>query len=166
MRSIILLICIPLALSGAERKPLVAFGGISHESDSFNPAKTTLADFSRRVSGPPEQMMAELAKGSTVVSGFIEGAKRFGLDLHPVLLTGAAPKGPVTDEAFTTLVDELIRQVKAAPRLDGLLLANHGAMVVESYPHGDTELIRRVRAALGPDFPIVVVHDFHANETP
>jgi microcystin degradation protein MlrC len=162
----VLLTAVPLSLSAQDRKPLIAFGGISHESDSFNPAKTTLADFGARAAGPAPQVLAELAKGNTVASGFIEGAKRFDLDLYPVLLTGAAPKGPVTDEAFTTLVDELIRQVKAAPHLDGLLLANHGAMVVESYPHGDTELIRRVRAALGPGFPIVVVHDFHANETP
>jgi microcystin degradation protein MlrC len=60
----------------------------------------------------------------------------------------------------------LIRQLKAAPKLDGLLLANHGAMVVESYPHGDAEMVGRLRQALGPGFPIVVTHDFHANVSP
>jgi len=36
-------------------------------------------------------------------------------------------------------------------------------MVTESYPQGDAEVMRRLRAALGQNFPIVVTHDFHAN---
>jgi microcystin degradation protein MlrC len=39
-------------------------------------------------------------------------------------------------------------------------------MVVESYPSGDEEVVRRVRNAFGPVIPIVVTHDFHANITP
>ena len=35
--------------------------------------------------------------------------------------------------------------------------------MVESYPHGDAEVVRRLREVFGPDFPIVVTHDFHAN---
>jgi microcystin degradation protein MlrC len=42
----------------------------------------------------------------------------------------------------------------------------HGAMVTEKYPSGDAELVRRVREAMGANFPIVVTHDFHANITP
>ena len=40
---------------------------------------------------------------------------------------------------------------QSAPKLDGILLALHGAMVVESYPSGDAELTKRVREAMGPD---------------
>ena len=56
--------------------------------------------------------------------------------------------------------------LRAAPRFDGVLLSLHGAMVVESYPSGDAEIVRRVREAVGPDLPVVVSHDFHANITP
>ncbi len=35
--------------------------------------------------------------------------------------------------------------------------------MTEDYPIGDAEVIRRVRSAMGERFPIVVVHDFHAN---
>lgn len=148
-----------LAATAQTRRPLIAIGGISHESDSFNPAKTGLADFSRRTI-----TAAELQdwKAQDMVSGFIEGARRFGLELYPTLFAGASPRGAVTDEAFNVLTGELIRRLKSAPKLDGLLLANHGAMVVESYPHGDAEVVRRIREALGPNFPIVVTHDFHA----
>jgi microcystin degradation protein MlrC len=36
-------------------------------------------------------------------------------------------------------------------------------MVVESFPDGDGEVLRRLREAFGSEFPIVVTHDFHAN---
>ena len=45
-------------------------------------------------------------------------------------------------------------------------LALHGAMYTEEFPHGDEEIVRRVRAALGPEVPLVVTHDFHANISP
>ncbi|HET8550668.1 MAG TPA: M81 family metallopeptidase, partial [Bryobacteraceae bacterium] len=56
--------------------------------------------------------------------------------------------------------------LKAAPKLDGILLALHGALVVEGYPQGDEEIVRRVRNAFGPSIPIVVTHDFHGNPSP
>jgi microcystin degradation protein MlrC len=50
--------------------------------------------------------------------------------------------------------------------LDGLLLALHGAMVAEGFPQADAETVRRVRAVVGPDFPLVVTHDYHGNVPP
>lgn len=148
-------------------RPVIAVAGISHESDSFNPAKTGLADFG----WPPQKIereawLEETGKQSTIPAGYIEGARRYDLDLRPTVLVSATPKGPVTDEAFDTMTAEMIRQIRAIGRIDGVLLALHGAMVVESHPHGDTETVRRVREAVGPHVPIVVTHDFHANIAP
>src|SRR6202030_858598 len=36
----------------------------------------------------------------------------------------------------------------------------------EAFPQGDEEIVRRVRAAFGPDIPFVVTHDFHGNISP
>jgi microcystin degradation protein MlrC len=149
--------------SAQTRRPRIGVAGISHESNSFFPSKTVLADFGRLSQPLAEETLREWASSKSTVSGYVEGARRFDLELYPTLVVGAAPKGPVTDEAFNTLMDEMIRQLKAAPKLDGLLLANHGAMVVDSHPHGDAEVVRRLREMFGPDFPIVVTHDFHAN---
>ncbi len=164
--SVLPLILFLASIVSAQNLPLIAVGGIGHESNSFNPAKTGLADFHLRKIGPLEQLLEDWSKSNDIISGYVEGARRYGLKLYPVLVAEAAPKGIVTDEAFNTLMAELIRQLKAAPKLDGLLLDNHGAMVVESYSHGDAEMVRRLREALGPNFPIVVTHDFHANVSP
>src|SRR5262245_29238743 len=163
---LILPFCFASSLTAQSSRPRIAVGGISHESNSFNPAKTQLADFERRRVEPVDQALLEWSKSNDEVSGYVEGARRFGLELYPAMVAGADPKGPVTDEAFNRLLDELIRRLKSAPKLDGLLLANHGAMVVESYPHADAEMVRRLRQVLGHNFPIVVTHDFHANVSP
>ena len=57
----------------------------------------------------------------------------------------------------------LIQHLKSVPQREGVLLALHGAMVAESYPDGDGEVLRRLRDALGRDLPIVVTLDQHAN---
>ena len=145
---------------------MIAIAGISHESNSFNVHKTKLEDFGQRPDLSREQFIRVAAKSNTTVSGYIEGAKRFGLDLYPTTVVRAQPKGPVTDRAFNTLSEKILKELKAAPKLDGIFLALHGAVVVESHPSGDLELTRRVREAMGRDIPIIVTHDFHANVDP
>jgi microcystin degradation protein MlrC len=145
---------------------LIAVAGISHESASFNPAKTTLADFGWPEPQSLEVMQTEHAKANTTVAGYLEGAARYGFTIHAIMAANAAPKGPVAADAFETMAAELIRRLRAAPKLDGVLMPLHGAMVVENIPSGDAELVRRVRAAMGAAMPIVVTHDFHANITP
>ena len=150
-------------------KPMIGVAGIAHESNSFNIKKTELEDFNV-ILGESQQERAERffagSTAKTTSAGYIEGAKQFGLELYPTLITSATPRGPVTDQAFNAMMNEIISGLKAGPKLQGILLNLHGAMVVESYPSGDEEIVRRVRNAFGPAMPIVVTHDFHANITP
>lgn len=138
----------------------VAIGGIMHESNSFSPTPTDLEAFNVQRG---QEMISWWRESYHEVSGFIEGAARFGYELFPTLMAHATPSGKVTAGAFETLVGELLDRLKNAPLLDGLLLALHGAMVSETYPDGDGEIVRRLRAALDEGFPIVVTHDYHAN---
>jgi len=153
----------------AQDKPIIGVAGIAHESNSFSSQLTTLDLFGFQLGETQKELAKKFfssANSQTISSGYIEGAKRYGLELYPTVVTGARPMGPVTDKAFNTLMEEIIKQLKAAPKLDGILLNLHGAMVVESYPSGDEEIVRRVREAFGPKMPIIVTHDFHANVSP
>ena len=155
------------AIGCAQDHPVIGVAGISHESNSFNVHKTVLEDFRPAIGEESaDEFLRERGKDKTTVSGYIEGAKRFGLTLYPTFVSSATPKGPVTDHAFEAMAEEILRALRSAPRLDGVFLALHGAMVVESFPSGDAELTRRVREALGPEMPIIVTHDFHANIAP
>ena len=145
---------------------MIAVGGILHESNSFHSVKTKLEDFRRPSAATPAETLDRWADNLDEIAGFIHGGRVNGLDLYPTIAAHATPSGPVTDAALDALTSELIAKLKAAPKLDGILLALHGAMVTESYPHGDAEIVRRVRAAMGNTIPLVVTHDFHANISP
>lgn len=152
--------------SAQTRRFRVAIGGIMHESNSFFPSMTTMADYRIEDPNRDPEVMTRWARSSSELSGYIEGAKQANLDLYPIFLANATPKGPLTDETYTTLVTQFIGRLRAAPKLDGLLLALHGAMVTDSIPQADEETVRRIRKVMGPDFPIIVTHDFHANVSP
>ena len=141
----------------------IAIGGIMHESNTFSSVPTDMAAFEagRLIVG--DDILDVWAEAHHEVSGFIQGASVYGYELYPTLMASATPSGPVTDAALNKLVGELLRHIKSAPKLNGLLLALHGAMVTESYPDGDGEVLRRLRAALGKNFPIVTTLDHHAN---
>ena len=147
---------------GQARKPRIAVGGISAESNSLYPKARPMRE--SRETQSREEWMAEAAKANTVASGVVEAAKKVGLDVYPVLRAGAGSLGYVEKASFDEALDKLVNQLKTAnPPFEGVLLILHGAMVVEGYPHGDAEVVRRVREGMGKQFPIVVTHDFHAN---
>lgn len=142
----------------------IAIASIMHESNTFAAHPTTLADF--RVDRG-QGMVDRYRPTFHEVAGYIAGADEFDFELEPLLAASATPAGTVTSEAFETLVGELLERLQAAlPQIDGLLLALHGAMVAEGFPQADGEIVRRVRALVGPDFPVVVTHDYHGNVPP
>lgn len=140
----------------------VAIGGIMHESNTFATAPTGLSDFEgNRYVGA--QILERWSDTHHEMTGFIQGLRHLGAEIYPTLMAGATPAGPVTAEAFETLTGELIERIRVIPDLDGMLLALHGAMVSEQYPDADGEILRRVRAVLGPETPLLVTLDFHTN---
>lgn len=138
----------------------IGIASIIHESNTFAANPTTLADF--RVDRG-QAVIDHYKPTFHEVGGYIAGADEYDYELYPMVAAAATPAGTVTSEAFETLVGELLDALKKAPPLDGLLLALHGAMVAEDYPQADGEVVRRVRELVGPDFPVVVTHDYHGN---
>jgi microcystin degradation protein MlrC len=149
------------SLSTQTRKPRIAVGGLSAESNSLYPKLVPM------VEAPPvprEEWLDRASRENTVASGIVTAAPKLGLDIYPVLYARASFLGSVEKASFEQKLDELVRQIKDAnPPFDGVILTDHGAMVVEGYPHGDAEVARRVRQAMGPKFPIIMTNDFHAN---
>ena len=138
----------------------IAIGGIMHESNTFSNAATDFDAFSCTTN---DEILRVWKRTHHEIGGFIQGSKETGFTPYPMLMATATPAGPVTDDAFDNLTEILIQQLKTEPKLDGLLLALHGAMVVESYPDGDGEVLRRLRETFGASLPIVVTLDYHAN---
>ncbi|MBL8237288.1 MAG: M81 family metallopeptidase [Bryobacterales bacterium] len=137
---------------------------LMHESNSFNGAPTERADFTV-VAGNAPNWRPFFDAQKNEVTGFLDVLnKEPNVKIVQGLYGGATPKGPVAKAAYESLVAELIASLKTR-KLDGILLALHGAMVAEHFPQADEETLRRVREAF-PNIPIVVTHDFHANISP
>ena len=145
------------ALASAQTHPRIAVGGLSAESNSLYPAKLVMTE--RKLTR--EEWIDENARASTVASGVIEASGKLGLDVYPIVTAQAGSLGEVEDASFNAKLNELVGQLKDAnPKFDGVILILHGAMVVESYPSGDAEVVRRVREAMGKKFPIIVTQRF------
>ncbi|MEQ8818047.1 MAG: M81 family metallopeptidase [Thalassobaculum sp.] len=150
----------------------IAIGGFQHETNTFAPTKAGYDAFTRGggwpalVSGPA---LFEAVQGINIsVAGFIEAARAAGHDLVPTTWAAAAPSAEVTDDAFdriSSLIVQGLRDALAAGPLDAVYLCLHGAMVTESHEDGEGELLRRVRAVIGPDLPLVASLDLHGNIT-
>ena len=149
----------------------IAIGGFLHESHSFAPRPTRFSDFVQPGGFPPLQRGAGLIEAvrdtAVPIAGAIAAAGA-GVTLIPLAWSVANPAGPVQDEAFermsAMICAELSDALSMAP-LDGIYLDLHGAMLSDSFPDAEGELLRRVRAIAGPDMPITISLDPHANLT-
>src|ERR1700756_5630913 len=144
----------------------IAVGGFLHESHSFAPRPTTYADFLQPGGLPPftagDGLIEAMRPRSVPLAGAVAVAEAEGVSLVPLAWVFANPAGPVEDEAFERISARICAPLSAAldeGPLDGVYLDLHGAAVVESYPDAEGELLRRVRAIVGPDLPLTISLD-------
>ncbi len=138
-----------------------------HESHSFSSTKTTLQDFKNEGYFRGNQIFDVYTNTKTEVGGFIDVLKAVDkVDIVPLLCAAAIPSGPVTFETYEVIETELMRLIEAAGELDGLLLALHGAMVIEGIKCAEENLLLKIRDKLGVDIPIATTLDLHANISP
>lgn len=150
----------------------IAIGGFQHESHSFAPLPTGWREFIRPGGFPglqrPATLVETLRHTSVPCAGAIEVAEAAGVTIAPLTWCFANPAGPVTAEAFeriaALMVGALSDALDAGP-LDGIYLELHGAMVAVGFDDAEGELLRRIRAVVGPEMPITVSLDPHANMT-
>jgi len=143
----------------------IAIGGIMHESNTFSSQATDLARFQEGSLTYGAAMVPAWRDAHHEVGGFIEGAGAFDYDLVPLGMAWATPSGPVTDEFLDHFCDALVTGVRMT-KPDGVLIALHGAMVTPNHASADTDVLRRLREAIGPDVPLAATLDFHGNVSP
>jgi microcystin degradation protein MlrC len=148
----------------------IAVGGFLHETNTFAPTKATYADFVHGGGWPAMAHGADVLKTmrniNVGLAGFIEDAEARGWELIPTISCGASPSAHVTKDAYERIVTEMIDGIARAGKLDAVYLDLHGAMVTEHFDDGEGEILARVRKVIGPDLPLEVSLDLHANVTP
>ena len=150
--------------------PRIAFGGIQHETNTFAPAPASYVDFEQADGWPAlcqgADIFAAVAGINLPIAGFIEAARAQGFELLPLAWSSATPSAQVTEDAFERLIGDMMARLQVLGPVAGVYLDLHGAMVTEHLEDGEGEVLRRVRAEVGPGVPIVASLDLHANITP
>jgi len=143
----------------------IAVAGFADETCTFCEEPTT-ADRFEPWALRGREMLERLRGIPHYINGYIKAAEAGGAELVPITY---AHKGPgrfaswLTPECFEKYTTEIADGLSKAGKLDGLLLALHGAMAVQDVPRPEAEIVRRCRAAVGR-IPIMVTLDLHANE--
>lgn len=147
----------------------IAIGGIAHETNTFATGKTGIDDFTRGGGFPGlmagEQLVDALRGVNISTGGFIRVLEERGVGIAPLIWTFAQPSGIVEQRAYEKLIHILLEQLADAGPVDGVLLDLHGAMVTEDLEDAEGDIIARVHAAVGPQVPVIVTLDLHANIT-
>src|SRR6267378_4575089 len=137
-----------------------------HETNTFSVQKTDMALWRRRDFQRDNEIPAAFRGTRSALGATFEAADKYRWTLvHPVS-ANANPSGIVSDDAFEQIAGMILNAAEHQGPIDGVLLHLHGAMVVDSYEDGEGELLARLRRVLGPEVPVVVTLDLHANVTP
>src|SRR5271168_3287694 len=147
----------------------IAIGGFQHETNTFATAPGTFEEFVKPGGWPGltrgEAIFDLFATNTLPIAGFIREAARRGHALVPLAWAMAVPCGRVTDDAFERISAMIVNDLAAQTPVDAVYLDLHGAAVTDSYEDAEGELLRRVRAVIGPDTVLAASLDLHANVT-
>ena len=147
----------------------IGIGGIAHETNSFSNVATT-EEYFRKLAYQEKQEIIEKHTGvRSYLGGFIDEAKALDITLVPTLFANANPSGRIPTETLDTLRDKLVSmlwQEHQKQPFDAIALNCHGAGASVGYHDIEGEILRAVRAQFGPDMPVGIVLDLHANVTP
>jgi microcystin degradation protein MlrC len=140
----------------------IAIASLMQESNTFSTVMTRYEDFNP-VFGPA---VLERHRGKlTEIGGFIDALSRAKQEIVPLCAAWAITANRTRRADFTRLMDEFSARLAQVRHPDGLLLAMHGAQTAEGVDDVEGHVLGRAREIVGPDLPIVVTLDLHANIT-
>ncbi len=138
----------------------------SHETNTFSVQPADGDAFRRRLCHLGDEPPVVMRGTNTEMAGFMEAGERHGWTLVHAVTTTANPSGRVTDGAWGEMTGRILDRLARAPRIDGVLLALHGAMVTESLDDAEGALLGEIRERIGFDIPVAITLDLHANLSP
>lgn len=141
----------------------IALAGLHMECATFLPHVTDQEVFEAgTVRGP--DLIRSFRSSNTVMGGFLKILDATGAEAVPILHADGGAAGLADQAAVARYRQEIVDGIKALEgRFDGVLLHLHGAMVTQDELDPDAHTLDAIRKAAGPDTPIMVALDYHAN---
>ena len=139
---------------------------IGQETNDFNPLPTRLGDFAAfGIYEGPE--ILERMRGRGQVGGCVDAVAAAGLAVEwiPIVSAWAMAGGRISTEARLFFEERIGTGLRRAGRINALALHLHGAAAAEGVDDVEGAQLAICRAVLGPEVPIVLSLDHHANIT-
>ena len=139
---------------------------LATETNTFSPVPTDRAAFEAAFYAGPGQHPDTPTLCSSPVLILRRRAQAEGLEVIEGSSSWSEPAGPIKQQAYEELRDEILDQLQAAMPVDGVILGLHGAMVAQGYDDCEGDFLSRVRDIVGPDVFISAEFDPHSHLTP
>jgi microcystin degradation protein MlrC len=138
---------------------------LATETNTFAPMPTGLASFKEAGYFPAGSHPDAITFFAAPLWALRRHAVARGWSVIEGLVAGAQPSGVTTKEAYESLRDELLADLRGAMPVDMVLLGLHGAMVAEGYDDCEGDLLSKVRDIVGPGVVIGAELDPHNHLT-
>jgi microcystin degradation protein MlrC len=144
----------------------IAIASYGQETSSFSQLPTTLETFGLYGLYEGEEIL-EKCHAVGAIGGFMKATEDAGLDWTPVpIIHGwAGAHGPLTADTLAYFEEAVYNGLKNTGPLDALFFALHGAAVADNEHDTEGRMLAGIRRMVGPDLPIVISLDHHANLT-
>jgi microcystin degradation protein MlrC len=144
----------------------VAVIHIGQETNDFNPQPTSLDAFRQFGISEGGEILTRMA-GRGQVGGMLDAVAESGMsvDWVPVISAWAMAGGRIDTESRLFFEERIGTGLRRAGPVDALVAHLHGACSAEGVDDVEGAQLGIARAVLGPDVPILVTLDHHANVT-
>jgi len=146
----------------------IAVVELAQETNSFSPVPTTREDFAARSLYYGEEIIAVSKEEDKQLAGFLDAVDEFGkgrIEVVPILKALSMSGGPLQRSLYDEFKQTIVEGLSQCERLDGIYLSLHGAMGVVGMHDPEGDLLAAIRNQFGPEIPIGVTFDLHANVT-
>jgi len=128
--------------------------------------QATLADFEAYGLYEGAEIL-ERMRGVGPIGGCLEviAEQAEPIEVVPLIRAWGSAGGTITAATLQDLMQRLLSRLRSALPLDAVFLSLHGAAAAESVDDVEGYVLQAVREIVGPQVPIVVALDHHANIT-
>lgn len=135
------------------------------EGNTFSLTRAGRGEFSRRLLAFGPQVLQAVENRGLALTAACDVLRGAGVELVPVVVAHGGSGGAVEDAFFDEIYHCIEAGLREAGPLDGVFLALHGAMICESRPDPEGDVLALVRGIVGPRVPVAASLDLHANVT-
>ena len=143
----------------------IALCEFHQETNSFNPVKTTFADY-RKVGIYEGTEMFQMRGQTSAMSGKFAAIDEVrGAEIIPLLSMTAQSGGTVEHDVVDYFLGKVLPGLKASLPLDGVFVGLHGATQSDVSDDVCGDILEAIREVVGEDCVITASTDLHANVT-